>query len=298
MILGLGLKGIPPLKKAKIEKLLSSKPKVRKGIKGQKNIVMSSSSTSIENGSPSSSKKAEDAKDLECHNVTTSPSSNKEAGNVGAVGIEDLHLKSVKLDDKRDDFDNVLGIAHEHAIITFNMFKWFFHELKEIRINQRALGSKMEAIPASSTQGNQNNVGNWTEDKKKSVMDCIKKMSEGVDQLKKRLEYHITHVDEGYNKIQDTLKTIMASNHKIVKQTAVVINTMVNSLEQKDRVVVIIGDDAHEVAQGGEGPYKRTRGNMKKKVAIQNVDYKAIKIVVDTMNVLEAEVAKTLKSLM
>lgn len=81
----------------------------------------------------------------------------------------------------------------------------------------------MEAIPAGSTQGNHNNVGNWIEDVKNSVMDCIKKMGEGVDQLKKRLEDRITHVEEGYRKIQDTLKTIMESNHKIVKQFVVVI---------------------------------------------------------------------------
>lgn len=43
---------------------------------------------------------------------------------------------------------------HEHATDTFSMFKWLFHELKEIIINQRTLESKMEAIHAGSTQGN------------------------------------------------------------------------------------------------------------------------------------------------
>lgn len=261
------------------------------------NIVMSSPSTSAENGSPSSSEKAEDDKDPDCPNVPASPPSYKETGNVGAVGIADLHPKSDELNDKREDYENVLGMAREHAVDTFSLFKWLFHELKEIRINQRALGSKMEAFPTSSTHGNPNNEGNWTEAEKKSVMDCIKKMGEGVDQLKKRLEERITHIEEGYNKIQDTLKTIMVSSHKIVKQSAMVMNTMVNGLEQPDRVVVIIGDDV-EAAQGGEGPCKRTYGNMKKTAAIQNVDHKAMKVVADTMNALEAEVAKTLKSLM
>lgn len=215
---------------------------------------------------------------------------------MGAVGIEDLHLKSVELNDEREDFDNVLGMAREHAIDTFSMFKWLFHELKEIRVNQRALRSKMEVIPIGSTQGNQNNMENWIEDEKKSVMDCIKKTGEGVDQLKKRLEDRITHVEEGYNKIHDTLKTIMARSHKIFKQTAVVMNAMVNSLEQQDRVVVIIGNDV-EATRVGEGPCKRTCGNMKKKAAIQNVDYKSMNIVADTMNVLEAEVIETLKNL-
>lgn len=84
---------------------------------------MSSCFTSIENVSPSTSEKIEDGKYLQCPNVTTSPSSNKETGNVGAVGIEDLHLKCVELNNKRKDFDNVLGMACEHAIDTFSMFK-------------------------------------------------------------------------------------------------------------------------------------------------------------------------------
>lgn len=37
---------------------------------------------------------------------------------------------------------------------------------------------------------------------------------------------------------------------------------------------------------------------MKKKAAIQNLDHKAMKVVVDTMNALEVEVIETLRSLM
>lgn len=185
----------PPLKKAKMEIPLSSKPKMRKGIKGRKNIGMSSPSTSTENGSPSSSEKAEDDKNLDCPNALASPPSYKETGNVGVVGIVDLHPKSDELNDKREDYENVMGMTREHAIDTFSLFKLLFHELKEIRINQRALGSKMDDFPAGSTHGNLNNEGNWTEAEKELVMDCIKKTGEGVDQLKKRLEKCITYFD-------------------------------------------------------------------------------------------------------
>lgn len=45
---------------------------------------------------------------------------------------KDLHAKSVELSDKRDDYENVLGMARDHAIDTFSMFKWLFHNLKGV----------------------------------------------------------------------------------------------------------------------------------------------------------------------
>ncbi|XP_059066199.1 uncharacterized protein LOC131857544 [Cryptomeria japonica] len=145
--------------------------------------------------------KADDVKNPDNPNVSASPLSYKETGNVGVGGIADLHPKSDELNDKREDYENVLGMARDHAIDTFNLFKWLFHELKEIQINQRALGSKMDSLPTGSSLGNLNNNGNWIEAENNSVMNCIEKIGEGVDQLKTRLEECITQVEEGYNKI-------------------------------------------------------------------------------------------------
>lgn len=140
----------PPLKKAKVETPSSSKPKSRKGPSGHKNIVMSSSSTLAEIGSPSSSKKVD--KNPGNPNVPTSPLSFKETGNMGVSGNANLNPKIDELNDKREDYKNVLGLARDHAIDTFSLFKWLFHELKEIWINQRALGRKMDSLLVGLSQ--------------------------------------------------------------------------------------------------------------------------------------------------
>lgn len=91
----------------------------------------------------------------------------------------------------------------------------------------------------------------------------------------------------------------MTNNHKIVKQMVDAMKAMVNNLDkvQQEKVLINIDDD-NEKIQTDQGPCKRTRGNMKKKVLTQSVDYKEMRMVADNMSLLEAEVIETLKSLM
>lgn len=92
-------------------------------------------------------------------------------------------------------------MAKEHAIDTFSMFKWLFHELKEVKLNQRALGRKMEAILVGNIQGNWKEVGQWSEEEKKSMLECIQRAREGIEQMKKGFENRISKVEVGYEKI-------------------------------------------------------------------------------------------------
>lgn len=161
---------------------------------------------------------------------------------------KDLHAKSVELSDKRDDYENVLGMVRDHTIDTFSMFKWLFHELKEVRLNQRALGSKMEAIPLFTAQENQKDNGQWMKEEKKSMVEGINRVVEDINQMQKIFEDRLTHVEENYKKIQATLMTIMANSHKIVKQTVEAMNAMVNNFDkvQQEKVLINIGDDNEE----------------------------------------------------
>lgn len=77
---------------------------------------------------------------------------NLKANTMGDAAQKDLHPKSVELSDKREDYENILGLARDHAIDSFSLFKWLFHELKEVKLNQRALGSKLEAMPIPTCQ--------------------------------------------------------------------------------------------------------------------------------------------------
>lgn len=196
----------PPSKKVKLEKTMNTNPIGGKGKKGQKKIMVSSSSTSAVNDSTTSSgtkaspedsmSEKKDSKELDNHNLQIPHSPPHDSGNVSVAIHEDLHPKCFELNDKKEDYENVLGVAWEHAIDTFNMFKWLFHELKEVRLNQRALGSKMEVIHVENDQINQMDVGQWMIEEKKLVLQCIKSIGQGVDQIKKRFEDHISNVEE------------------------------------------------------------------------------------------------------
>lgn len=65
----------------------------------------------------------------------------------------------------------------------------------------------------------------------------------------------------------------MANNHKIFKQTMESMNIMVNSLDGQDKVLISVDEDKDN-KQANFGPYKRTRGNLKKKHIAQTLDYK------------------------
>lgn len=99
------------------------------------------------------------------------------------------------------------------------------------------------------------------------MLECIKSIGEGGDQIKKMFEDCISNVEEGYNKTHVMIKAIMLNNHKIVKHIVDVMVVMVHSWEQQERAIVTIGDETN-VTWVEEGPNKRTHGNMKNKEVI------------------------------
>lgn len=111
----------PPLKKVKLEKPMNTNPTGGKGKKGQKNIVVSSSSTSARNDSPTSSgtkaspegsmSEKKESKEPDNHNLQTPHSPPHDSGNVGVAVYEGLHPKCTKLSDKNEFYENVLGMA-------------------------------------------------------------------------------------------------------------------------------------------------------------------------------------------
>ncbi|XP_059065628.1 transcription factor MYB57-like [Cryptomeria japonica] len=116
----------PPHKKAKFELSMKAKSSLGKGKNVQKQLVVSSSSTSVGKDSlVSSSNKANfegstsgngGSMKPDSQNFEKPPSSPHSAPLQNT--IKDLHAKSTELYDKRDDYDDVLGMARDHAIDT------------------------------------------------------------------------------------------------------------------------------------------------------------------------------------
>lgn len=63
---------------------------------------------------------------------------------VGAKSLENLNTNLLGL--KNEQFSNVLGMAWENALDSFSMFKWVFHQLKELQLKQTTMGSKLNVI--------------------------------------------------------------------------------------------------------------------------------------------------------
>lgn len=100
-------------------------------------------------------------------------------------------------------------------------------------------------------------------------------------------------------KIRETMNTIIKQSHKIVNNFAASMSTLVEKLDktQQGTLFVDLDVDKDKSQKEDSHPLKRTRANLKRKTDYSIQEIQDLKKVGYEMNILEAKIVETLKSL-
>ncbi|XP_059067654.1 uncharacterized protein LOC131858432 [Cryptomeria japonica] len=121
-------------------------------------------------------------------------------------------------------------------------------------------------------------------------------ISQLEEKLKKDFEGRLSKMENKFQKVTENLISLVTFSHKVVKISVESINAMVGKLEANHQKGVVVDVEVlDKKIEDTMGPCKRTRANLKKKYA--NQDIQELKKIALNINQLEAEVVEALKNL-
>lgn len=102
--------------------------------------------------------------------------------------------------------------------------------------------------------------------------DYDSRISQLEDKLKKEFEGILSQMENKFQKVNENLISLVIYSHKVVKNSIESINTMIGKLESLHREGTTVDVDALDKKQEEMiGPCKRTRANLKKKSANEEI---------------------------
>lgn len=79
---------------------------------------------------------------------------------------------------------DILAIAKDGMVEYFIIFKWAFHGIKDLNLNNKALTSKLEVLEAKVASQNVDEVL-WTVEEKMAMVDFYQRVVDNIKTLKK-----------------------------------------------------------------------------------------------------------------
>lgn len=131
---------------------------------------------------------------------------------------------------------DVLALARDRAIDTFKIFKWIFHEIKDIQLKQRANSNKRQIVKDEVKKMDNMQVsttnGPWSNKEKAFIINCLKTTMEAFDNFKKDYEVRMATQKEKIAKIKESIKAVVKTSRGVIGAIVESFKNMICILEE------------------------------------------------------------------